>query len=263
MTTLRNRGLLKTQGGYSFMNRIYFVRLVGIFCLSLAIASLLRVIDVHSSLAAVQCDILKWHFDGTDAKITNVVGVQATISSVPPPALCGEVWSDSSIWVLLGSGDLLNGCALAQVGYGRSIDHPKIKVFAEYGIDCDGMIPPIVMFKAPPGNHKYQVQYKRPPVAAKRKIHMWFDNIRVAKTNFDPEVAWGGQPWDEEWNGETHDEGDDVPGTPNVPAFFTLMRHKTCKACAWEIPVDLVLRSTSNRYAFKWNAADNFQIWTK
>jgi hypothetical protein len=245
------------------MHQTHLARLLLVACLAFAIASIFRLLDLQDTSASVACGGLDAFFAGTEPNLTNVVSVKADISSVVPPALCGAEWSDSSIWVLLGSGHLNNGCALAQVGYGRMQGDATIKVFAEYGWDCQNMIPPKIVFDAPAGNHNYMVTYKRPPKLSKRKIHMWFDGQRVAKTNFDPEVKWGELPWDEEWNGETHDEGDDIPGTVNVPAFFANMRHQTCRGCAWEEPVDLWLTSSSNRYAFQWNLSDNFQIWTR
>lgn len=184
------------------------------------------------------------------------------MSTVNPPALCGAPHSASSAWVMLENSDN-NECAYAQVGYLRLQGMNNLKVFAEYSKDCDDFVNKIA-FDAAPGNHKYQVHYNRKPIPANRKIHMWMDNVRVAKTNFDPEVVWGNQPWGGQWEAETHDEGDDVPGTLNIPLFFSNMEVRPCKGCAWIQPAGLKVSSSSARYAAQWNIQNQmFRVWTK
>ncbi|MBI4670932.1 MAG: hypothetical protein HY741_04585 [Chloroflexi bacterium] len=203
-------------------------------------------------------------FDGTDVKTTTINGIRADISTTKPPALCGADTSDSSIWVALATADYVaNPCSLAQSGYGIHEGQNTIFVFAQYGVGNCNMVPPIIVVEAPQGNHTYEVGYIRRANVAKRKATMWYDGHRIAKTNFDPEAKWGGQPWAYRYAAEVHDYGDDTMGTPDVQAFFTNIRIRECKGCGFFIPTGLGLDSDSDRQKWKWDDADTFRVWTE
>ncbi|MBI4670099.1 MAG: hypothetical protein HY741_00305 [Chloroflexi bacterium] len=231
-----------------------------ILCVASFLAIGLHGLLQGSASASQPCTAPTILFDGTEAKFTQVVGVSASLDSIGPP-LCGNAWwSDSSYWVLLGGNAQQDACALAQAGLGKS-PNLAIKVFAEYGKSCNDNPPTIrvVWGNAQAGTHKYQVKYN----ANKHKAIMRYDGLVITRTNFDPAAVWGAQPWDEEWNAEVHDPGDDVPGTAAVPEFFSVLRHATCQACAWEAPVGLRLKSDSDRYDWSWDTNEKFHIWTK
>jgi hypothetical protein len=78
---------------------------------------------------------------------------------------------------------------------------------------------------------------------------------------FGGDPAQGAQ-WDEEWDGETHDLGDDMPGTVATPEFFSNLQHLPCNGCAWVAPTGLFIKSDSDRYGFQWDNNIQFHIWT-
>lgn len=246
------------------MKSSFFVRLIAMTCLSFVLATGLRMLDLGSTLAAVACQGQDYYFIGTDVKKTTVAGISSDISTTNPPALCGASYSDSSIWDAIATGDYYNNpCGLAQSGYGRHQGQSSIFVFAQYGYGNCSMVPPIIVVEVPAGNHTYQVVYKRPANANKRRAVMWFDNQRIARSNFDPEVRWGAQPWAFRYASEAHDYGDDVMGTPSVPAYFSNIAIRACKGCSWVTPSGLLLGTSSLRYDWLWDQAYTFHTWTK
>jgi hypothetical protein len=93
---------------------------------------------------------------------------------------------------------------------------------------------------------------------------MWFDNYRITKTPFDPGAKWGAQNWDREWNGETHDYGDDIPGTSASPTYFTNLLFQSCQGCGWTTPgVSATTNYLPARYGLTQDTSPSFHIWTK
>lgn len=99
---------------------------------------------------------------------------------------------------------------------------------------------------------------------------MWIDNVRIASTNFDPALprpnGWGAQPWGRQYLAETHDIGDDIPGTapgtPDGPAVFSTMQYQSCNGCAWLAPAGLTYRHDHGRYHSSRPNNSTLRVWT-
>ena len=84
-------------------------------------------------------------------------------------------------------------------------------------------------------------------------------------SSFDPTIAWGpAATWEPEYEGETHDNGDDMPGTASSPTYFQNMAIKTSvNTETWAAPTGLTVSSDSSRYDTAWDTNSQMHIWTK
>lgn len=202
-----------------------------------------------------------YHVGTGSDHVVAVTGVSVNLNSREPLLCQGSAnWSASAVWTNIGS---ITNCGWSQAGYFKT-PGLSIKVYGEYNKNAcyfpNSGYMRVVWGTGQAGVHTYQVNYN----AKKQKANLWYDSNVITGTPFDPGVEWGAQPWDREWNGETHDRGDDMPGSAASPVFFTNLLYKNCQGCAW---VDPGLRATLNtlpeRYGLQQDAGSSFHIWTK
>jgi len=85
-----------------------------------------------------------------------------------------------------------------------------------------------------------------------------------AGTPWDPATVWA-RPWSPQWSGETHDTGDDIPGTSSNHVHFTsLCIISTNGGACNTAPTGIGLGTTgSSRYHAQWvSSPTSFDIWT-
>lgn len=209
------------------------------------------------------CQRPTFNFVGTsfDTAVA-VYGASVDLNS-RQPLLCNGVntTSASAVWGEIASN---TNCGWAQVGY---VKFPKlaIKVYSEYNQqDCvitnQSVYKLVVWGTGQNGTHTYQVRFK----PGKHLARFWYDSFPIGVTPFDPGAAWGPQPWGRKWTGETHDNGDDMPGSAASPVFFTNLRYMNCAACAWVDPgIPANVNDLPARYGLQQDAGSSFRIWTK
>jgi hypothetical protein len=211
---------------------------------------------IQSARAATPCRGFGRNFSGIDGIPMTHWGVKARINTMLP-ALCSGANnpnSSSSVWVMMTGGDT---CQYAQSGYIRRKGVSTVFYFAEYSQDCLSFT--YKETDVASSTHTYQVKYN----FSTGKIHMYVDTTLLLTTNFDAGVNWT-PGWNPEWEGETHDPGDDVSGTPSNPVYFSIMGIITSRGGPWVTPSGLTGSSTSTRYGFAWNITNSkFRIWTK
>lgn len=198
---------------------------------------------------------------GTDSVVA-VVAVSVDLNS-REPAICNTSasWSGSAVWTSIVS---TTNCGWSQAGY---LKKPglSIKVYGEYNkSSCSVFQPPnymlVIWGTGQAGVHTYQVKYN----SNKHLAKMWYENNVITTTPFDPGAQWGAQPWDREWNGETHDPGDDMPGSAASPAFFTNLLYQNCQTCSWLDPgIPATTNTRPDLYGLQQDAGSSFHIWTK
>ena len=209
---------------------------------------------------AADCQTFGWYFSDTDLKFMPVFGAKASINT-EIPALCGGPYSSSSAWAMIVGGD---GIAdYAQVGYIQEAGDSAIRYWAEYSTHLSQY--PIRRFgEVASGTHTYLAQYN----FSDGKIYMYVGNTDgsytlLAITEFSVDTFWlpGRSP---EWNGETHYQADDIPGTFANPVYFSNLRIIASRDGPWVTPSELAGGSTSSHYGFEWDIInDTFHIWTK
>lgn len=217
------------------------------------------------------CGTRATNFVGTDPATNNgtVYAVTARINT-EIPHLCGAPdtgsrnGSASAVWTMLqGSGP---GDGYAQSGYEKSTNNfgdgksrSVTYYFAEaIRLHCSTCKDAFKETSAVSGTNEYHQSYD----FANNVIDMEINSTVLLKTKWDPKNNWT-SPWMPEWEGETHWTKDDVPGTASSPVYFSNMRIKKCKTCAWSWAT-LTASSTSSRYAYKWDTQNGkFHIWTK
>ncbi|HZT95352.1 MAG TPA: hypothetical protein VFB34_00810, partial [Chloroflexota bacterium] len=130
-----------------------------------------------------------------------------------------------SAWSMVTDRQVAN---YAQAGYMRYRDQSNYHLFAEYtDTNCPSgychVDSPTLTY--PSDNTQYWEVYS----TDSDKIEMWasnsaIGNLRITWTGYDPTVSgsnhWDG-PWNEQYNGETHNAGSDVPGSLDYKTSFT------------------------------------------
>ncbi|MHB8378744.1 MAG: hypothetical protein ACYDB2_02355 [Acidimicrobiales bacterium] len=187
--------------------------------------------------------------------------VQANITT-NIPGLCGATYSSSAAWTMIANSDLTipSGFGYAQSGYLRTYGNSTV-MFSEY-LQCatcgfhrrTGAAPPS-------GSPLYDEVYNFSLGA----IQMYVDNntYLLDTTNFDPAFSWTA-PWVPQWSGETHAQGDDMPGSASAPTYFSNLLIKRCRSCSLTTPTGMTLNVTSTRYGVAWDSVNSkFHIWTK
>ncbi|MFZ5920830.1 MAG: hypothetical protein ACOYY3_07245 [Chloroflexota bacterium] len=204
--------------------------------------------------AATNCQGFAYNFTGTDPIPMTHWGIKAGINT-KVPALCGASYSDSSVWVMMAGG---GNCEYAQSGYGRHQGQSTVYFFAQYSKNCSTPVTHKETSVAS-GTHTYRAAYN----FSTGKISMYVDTTLLLTTNFDAGINWT-PGWVPQWEGETHDPGDDVPGSQTSRVYFSNMKIIASHGGPWVTPSGLTGSSTSSRYGFAWNSQDSkFNIWTK
>jgi hypothetical protein len=178
--------------------------------------------------------------------------------------LCGQSFSDSSVWAMLANSSeiLPSGFGYAQSGYIKKNSMSSKLMFAEYLENADSS-PVIVYGAAPPsGAPRYDESYDFN--AGVIDMNVDNDAYQLLTTDFDPAVEWT-SPWIPEWEGEVHGSLDDIPGTASAPTYFSNVSIKTCRSCSITTPTGLSLFSqNATRFGYAWVTPDSeFDIWTK
>lgn len=94
------------------------------------------------------------------------------------------------------------------------------------------------------------------------RMRMLRDGVTLETTNFDPMLGWTPN-WHVEWQAEVHDYGDDMVGTAASPARFTNLKWQLTVGGPWATPTGLWGQSNNSHYAFEWETADKFRVWTR
>jgi hypothetical protein len=240
--------------GTRLRNRRRYVSMATICVLIFATSS-------GSRAATAQCGALQSYLVGAYSEETNY-GARAEIEKHKPD-LCSRK-SVSVAWSMIGGGttsDDVDG--YAQVGYGRfgensSFDEAGMKVFTQTAKYLGGD-PKTRFFPKPTGTLLYEVDY----LFTDGKLHMYVDGDQVAKTNWDPAIAWTGT-WSTQFFGETKHSGSDVPGTEADPVGFTSIEKKTRDGSWVGVPgLTLAESPLVSRYFKSWiSQPDSFEIWT-
>lgn len=222
------------------------------------VALLLTSIDSRVSLqtaqAATACTGYQVLFDGTYPKST-AYGVRANINT-KIPALCGASHSASAIWDMVAGGN--TDCEWAQAGYHRIYGDSNVVYFAQYRRDCS--VQPVTRrWTVASGTHNYRTWYSR----SEGRMYMQVDTTTILTTNFDPALYWH-SGWNAQWEGEVHDGGDDIAGTPSSPVYFSNLKWQTTPGGSWVTPTGLSIGSDSPRYGRQWDIQNSkFHVWTK
>ena len=96
---------------------------------------------------------------------------------------------------------------------------------------------------------------------------MWAGGTLLDTTNFDPTLYWGlASTWRPLYEGETHDNQDDMPGNVALNTYFQNMAIKTdVNNNIWGT-FNLGLQTTGdalNRYTNAKDSNSQIRIWTK
>jgi hypothetical protein len=196
-----------------------------------------------------------YYFDGTN--VGNVQRDGVTVRITPyTPNLCNGSWSFSAVWDMLqAQGTDPN--QYAQVGYWRLYGQTTVYRFAAFSknsstqeVDKQGV--------SPGSNDLFKVQYNY----SLGRMEMFINGGLFQPTNFDPAVSWNGN-WTPEWEGETHDTGDDIPGVQTNPVSFSSMQVKNCRDCTYHAPSGNSLSADATWYCFAWiTDQTEFKLWT-
>ncbi len=106
--------------------------------------------------------------------------------------------------------------------------------------------------------HTYTAQYN----TGTGHIDMLKDGSTLQSTNFNPIGVWS-QPFEPDYEGETHDNGDDVAGTSSNPTFFLGMAWQQTAGGSYQDISNVGISSDSSRYGYKWYDPISMEIWTK
>jgi len=148
------------------------------------------------------------HFDTSRP----IYGTQASILS-HNPLLCttGDPGSSSSVWVMIAG----NGNGYAQSGYVRFANFPVARYFYEYNGQGDTQY---VDPNAIGGGETHF--YKAYVNSGNGQAVMVRDSYVIGVTPWFVGAYWP-SPYQTQISGETHDAGDDMPGTAGNPTYFT------------------------------------------
>ncbi len=191
----------------------------------------------------------------------NAIAVSSYINTREPLTCGNGNVSTSSIWVMLAAGlTTQDGGMFAQSGYLKWAG--GFVKFSEWGQNINNVDPPQLYGAPTPGNHSYQVRYS----PGKHRVNMWIDLVRVDETPFDaalpPPDGWGAQPWSRQYLAETHDLGDDIPGTNGDRAIFSAMQYQSCGGCNWVPPAGIPTQKGGPRYHRRRVDDSTLQVWT-
>jgi hypothetical protein len=224
-------------------------------CLSLALVATFVAASPSTVLGAVACGSgPTFVFDGTEPPGNHNYGVRADLEK-RVPALCGANWSDSSLWVMT-----TGGCSeeYMQSGYGRHQGEGTVYPFAQYDLGIGSSFVHKQLGDPPPaGSSTYYTKYN----FSTGKISGVYDNQTLLSVNVD--IAWctgRGSLFD----AETHDEGDDVPGTAANKASVSSMVKIASRGGGWVNLTNQKISSESDRYDVDWSVnQQHMRVWTK
>ena len=214
-----------------------------------------------NAIAAIACQGSNWHFVGTNPQFEPFFGVKANITT-RNPALCGNPGQFSAAWVMVASNFSING--YAQAGYIRFWNQTNVLKYSEYRQNSS--IAYVRNTYGQPGTaNLYKVVYN----FSTDRLDIWIDSTKVATTNFSPTVAWGNptqSAWNHQFEGETYDNGTDMPGTPSAQTYFTNMGIKASRDYEiWSSVTSGVSKQGDplNRYDVAKDNNSQIRIWTK
>jgi len=230
------------------------LRMMSVATVLVVLALLLNPSAPQPACAAIACQGFAYNFTGTDPKSMTHYGIKADVNT-KTPALCGGSHSDSSVWVMMAGG---GSGQYAQVGYGRHQGQSSVYYFAQYKKNASTAAVHKETTVAS-GTHNYNVIYN----FSNGHLYMYVDTTKILESNFDPAVSWT-PGWQPQWEGETHDPGDDIPGSSSSPVYFSNMKIIATRGGPWVTPSGLTGSSTHSRYGFAWDTQNTkFHIWTK
>lgn len=231
-----------------------FFRLAAAAVLVIGIAALQA---ASTAEATTTCGSAGGWFDGAYKTGESLYSVSATLSNPNIPGLCGSSNSDVSLWPMIASGTNANVLGYAQSGYGRHSGESNTYYFAEYHHpNATGDV-----FKEG-GVAASGVNYNEWYDFTGGHINMMVGSTTYLITDYDPILYWG-SPWQAQWFAETHQYGDDVPGTATNPAYVSSLQIKTCRSCGPTTPSGVVLYNNSARYAEGWDTTNSvFHVYT-
>jgi hypothetical protein len=154
----------------------------------------------------------------------------------------------------------------AQIGFAMLPDMAAAMTFTEYN-DGSNVAPGWKrMFYTgiftPGTNHAYKVEYSN----ATGTVGMWIDGISKARTPWSANQKWT-TPFLGEFEAETLDSGDDVPGTPGFRTEFRSLKQLNCSGCAYANANPLYAGSDLAAYKFQWvtpgGPPSHFDVWTQ
>lgn len=208
--------------------------------------------------ASAACNNPGFFFDGFLSQ-NDPVGAKGFITdrniNVCGPSAAGS----ASAWIMLAGG---GSAQFAQIGFVRSGNSPTESLFTEYEKNASTN----AVFKSIPGfnygtAHGYEVHYS----FSANQINMIKGGNVMDSTNFNPKAAWG-SPWTGQFNGETHDRQDDIPGTPANKTDFSGLATQNCQSCGYTDPSNVCQcrdANTPDAYKFEWvNRPSHMAIWT-
>jgi hypothetical protein len=247
-----------------FQNRISQThRRIIIYSVGLLMVALALWLQIPTNVsAAIACQGSGAFFAGTQPINQQLYGVRANIT-VRNPYLCttpNSPWSASFAWVMIANNARTG---YAQAGYVKMYGNSQSYTFSEYDQDLNN--PPSFtrkVFSAASGSPLYKVLYSK----ATGKLSMYSDSTYLDVTNFDPTIAWGpASTWNPQYEGETHDNGDDIPGTMGSQVYFQNMSIKTSvNYDTWSAPVSSVMTiDPLYRYSVVQDNSSQIRIWTK
>ena len=209
--------------------------------------------------AAISCQGRSTTYDGTSAVPNNpygsYYGANANIiSHVPLLCTTNASWSDSAAWTMLAGG--IPSQQYAQAGYGRMYGDSTAYYFTEYRQDGNHSFVRKEYGAISGGqNQNYQVAYNTGGY-----IDLWAAGNHD-RTNFNPVGIWS-TPFKPQWEGETHDPGDDVPGTASNPTTFANLEWELTANSGFSGVSGIVFSSGSPRYGISSSNQSQFNIWT-
>jgi hypothetical protein len=106
--------------------------------------------------------------------------------------------------------------------------------------------------------HAYTVSYN----TSTGQIDLYFDGTVETSTDFNPIGNWT-QPFEPFWSGETHDNGDDIPGTSSNPTQITAMAWQLTAGGSWQNVSNVKAGSNSTHYGYNMPSSTSINIWTK
>jgi len=217
------------------------------------------------------CGTLGEHLDGAATTFQNsIFGARANIG-IEQPEICGST-SVSVIWSMVAAGSAIQsgttgwaqaGCGQfgSQSGYSQS----GYKEFAQFTKWCasDGTCAsgyPVTKFNGQPpasGNPIASAFQK-----ADNAIHMYYDQIQIAVTDFNVASAWN-PSWSAQFSAETHHLGSDVPGYSDAKVHVTNLQKATDNTSDWANIQSTTSQSPDCRYHYQGvGSGTDFDVWT-
>ncbi len=151
-------------------------------------------------------------------------------------------------------------CDYAQVGFGREPGQNNEKRFTEWSLNCTGNWERTLYPGFSAGDAEaYLVEYS----FTDGKVRMYRnDGGDLLETSPSVDGHWG-TGWTGQFQGETFDAGDNIPGNSTNKTSFTQRTVRECHGCNYVDPSSYDLNSNLAVYKKAWtNEPKAFDIWT-